>query len=164
MTLTDMIDKAALAYQDALILEYWDRKRGCPRQNPNGGDTLAQFIVNELADVFDPEGTAEKQVAEATRALNRAAEDIRDVVDALNEYPTSVGGENAPLGPLKSGTLAIPLGSVDWPLLEKQKLAILDLAETDNEDVSGIVNFLDSVQDKAAEVRGEEEVFGKSEE
>lgn len=103
MTLTEMIEKAATAYQDALILEYYDSKRQRPRKNANAGDTLALFIVNELADVFDPEGTDEEQVAEATRALDRAAQDIREVIDALNESPQIFGGENAPLASLKSG-------------------------------------------------------------
>ena len=83
MTLNELITIAAATYPDGLILEYWDSVRNKPRKNAKAGDTLAQFIVQELADTFDKAATAEEQVATAGRAIERAAAELISVTAAI---------------------------------------------------------------------------------
>lgn len=60
------------------------------------------------------------------------------------------------------------LGNVDWRPLRKQKLTLQVVIgivpethpEIDAGDLSGLLHFLDHVQDQAAEVFGEKAVFG----
>jgi hypothetical protein len=68
-------------------------------------------------------------------------------------------------------TVNVDLTKTDWALLRKQKQNLLDLdfvrangkkprvKETDLLD--GLLNFIDCIQDEAAEQIGEETVFGK---
>ena len=57
--------------------------------------------------------------------------------------------------------------NIDWALLKKQSMDIVDLRATGKftpkiaESLTGIIHFLDSIRDNAAEVLGEEAVFGK---
>lgn len=81
--LNQLISRAASVYPDKFILEYWDMKAKCPKENPNGGDTLAQFIALELADTFDPEADDKEQVETAVRVMQSAANDIAAVMEAL---------------------------------------------------------------------------------
>ena len=92
MKLNDLIHKAAAAYPDAQLLEYWDGQRAV--HNPAGGDTLAEFIVRELCDTFDAKAGTGEQVAEAVRVLNRAKADVAGIITILStgvEPPSSRG-------------------------------------------------------------------------
>jgi hypothetical protein len=73
-----------------------------------------------------------------------------------------------------STPLYIDMSNVDWRLLRKQKLALLTVSHLiskahphvgieniDHTAIDGLINFLDFIQDCAAEIIGEEEVFGK---
>jgi len=59
----------------------------------------------------------------------------------------------------------IDVGNTDWGLLHKQKVALFDaiLKKRVNKSklnlLEGLLNFLDSVQDSAAEKLGEKAVF-----
>jgi len=83
MTLNELIPKAAAAYPDGLLLEYWDSRKEQPRQNPDAGDTLAWFIVNELCETYDADAPDGQQIETAVHALERAASEIRGVIDGL---------------------------------------------------------------------------------
>ena len=62
--------------------------------------------------------------------------------------------------------IMINIGNVDFQLLQEQKLWLLhvmDLLAEDNKPIEagdGLVNFLDYIQDQAAEQIGEDAVFG----
>jgi len=83
MKLNELIKHASAAYPDEMIAEYWDFDNERPRENPDAGDTLALFIANELADTYDSELPGAEQLEAAIRALERAAEEIRGVSEAL---------------------------------------------------------------------------------
>ena len=84
MTLNELINRASAAYSDGLIAtEYWDFKRERPRRNPKGGDTLALFIANEIADTYDPDASDAEQINTVLRALSTARDDLDAVSTAL---------------------------------------------------------------------------------
>jgi len=83
MRLNELINKAAAGYPYAQLLEYWDSAHERPRNNRDGGDTLAHFIIIEMAETFDPDASDEEQINEAVRVLNRAIADMQAVVEQL---------------------------------------------------------------------------------
>jgi len=86
MTLNELINRASAAYSDGLIAtEYWDFKRGRPRRNPKGGDTLALFIANEIADTYDPDASDAEQINTVSRVLFTASTDLEAVITALSD-------------------------------------------------------------------------------
>ncbi len=78
-----MVFRVASAYHDALPLRYWDAHRQQPLENPAGGDSLARFVVRELADNFDPDDSSCAQIAAAVRAMQAASDDLATVAHAL---------------------------------------------------------------------------------
>lgn len=68
---------------DSPLVEQVD-ETGRPLNPPTEGDTLATFVVRELHDAFDPDAGDEAQAAEASRVIQRAAEDLLAVADALH--------------------------------------------------------------------------------
>lgn len=84
MQVNELIRIASAAYPDGLIAEeYWDFERGHPRKNPDGGDTLAQFIANEISDTYDPDATDRAQIRTVRKALSMARGDLAAVMAAL---------------------------------------------------------------------------------
>lgn len=83
MKINQIICKAASAYPDDFILKYWNNEKQCPRKNPGGGDTLAQFITQELADTYEPKAAGSVQVETAVRVMQAAVSDITAVIKAL---------------------------------------------------------------------------------
>ncbi len=83
MTLNQLVFRAASAYDDALPLRYWDAHRQQPLENPAGGDSLARFVVHELAETFDPNEISCAQIAVAVRAMQAASDDLATVAHAL---------------------------------------------------------------------------------
>lgn len=83
MKLNQLICKAASVYPDGFVLEYWDMKKERPKKNPEGGDTLAQFIARELADTYDSEADDRVQVETAVQVMQAAISNITAVIDAL---------------------------------------------------------------------------------
>ncbi len=92
MKLNDLMEIIHRSYPDELTRECWDPDE----QQAHGGtgDTLAEFIVREIADTYDQALSTEAQLAEAVRAMNRAAGDIGGVASALETYsnPTAMRG------------------------------------------------------------------------
>jgi hypothetical protein len=75
--------RAASAYPDAFVMEYWDARKGKPKPNPDGGDTLAEFVALELYESFDPEASDDEQIATAVKLMQSAADDLAAVAHAL---------------------------------------------------------------------------------
>jgi len=72
-----------VAYPDGLLLEYWDCRKEQPRQNPDVGDTLASFIVEDIFETYDAEAPGEQQIETAVHALERAISEINSVIGGL---------------------------------------------------------------------------------
>lgn len=85
MTLNQLVCRAASVYPDGYVLEYWDMQRQAPKANPVGGDTLAQFIAQEIADTYDAEASDGEQIAAAVKAMQSAADDLQAVAHALSD-------------------------------------------------------------------------------
>ena len=82
MTLDEIIAIADAAYPDGFVARYWNAKRQAVRR-ANLGDTLAQFIVRELKDTFDPQATDAEQIATAAKAIENAASELAAVAAAF---------------------------------------------------------------------------------
>ena len=48
-----------------------------------GGDTLAQFIAQEIHDTYDVNASGAQQIASAVKSMQTAADDLQRVADAL---------------------------------------------------------------------------------
>ena len=83
MTLNTLITRAASAYPDCYVMEYWDLGKQQPRPNPLGGDTLAQFVAQEIAETYDDEAGDTEHIATAVRKMREAARDLDAVANAL---------------------------------------------------------------------------------
>ena len=84
MTLIDLIDLADRGFTrdfaESSLLDFVDR-RGYPRDE--SGDTVALFIVRELAETFDEEAREEDQIDTAINAMTKARDDLENVIAAL---------------------------------------------------------------------------------
>lgn len=80
MGIKELLDRANKGYPDGFLSNYYDAKGNLRDAT---GDTLAEFIVVELIETFDPDLTEEKQLGEAIRAMERAREDVEGVIRAL---------------------------------------------------------------------------------
>lgn len=81
MELNAIMDIVHGAYPDAMTHNYWDPVLRRPA--PGTGDTLAEFIVKEIADTYDGEAPHSTQLTEAIRVLERARSDVGSVITAL---------------------------------------------------------------------------------
>ena len=83
MKLNELLEIVHRAYPDELTRKCWNREM----QRPCGGagDTLAEFIVREIADTYDAEASDEAQLDEALRVMRRACTEVIGVIDALEE-------------------------------------------------------------------------------
>jgi hypothetical protein len=79
LRLEDLMNIVDEAYDDRLIRQYFEE----PEEQH--GDTLAEFIVRELRDCFDPDLPDEKQIAAAIHLMTTAIHQLSDVVGALEE-------------------------------------------------------------------------------
>ncbi len=84
MFLNDLIRLINNAYPDALIAQNWDFQDECPKVDAEEGDTLAEFIVLEIADTFEPDADDGEQMAGALRVITQAIDDLDRVANALN--------------------------------------------------------------------------------
>lgn len=78
MTLNELMQKVIDAYPDQdSIAAYWNPKTGKVNKKA-WGDTLAEFIVSEIAETFDPATfkTDEEQLNHARHQLRRAMNDL----------------------------------------------------------------------------------------
>ena len=83
MTLNQLVCRAASAYPEAFVMEYWNQASEKPMAYPEGGDLLAEFIASELYESFDPEAGDDDQLATAVKLMQSAADDLQAVAHAL---------------------------------------------------------------------------------
>lgn len=76
MRLKEIIKIADRAYSDGLVLEYFNTRKPV-------GDTLAEFIVHELEETYEPRAGTACQLSEACRVMENATEQLNVVYDAL---------------------------------------------------------------------------------
>jgi len=81
MQLIDLMKKANSGYPDGYLGNYFQYKTGEPVEG--SGDTLAEFIVTELAETFEPDASDEDQIDQAFRVLEDAQAQIEGVKKAL---------------------------------------------------------------------------------
>jgi hypothetical protein len=74
-----LVEYADAGYSDDNILMQYLRD---PRADH--GDTLAKFVVLELAETFDPDATAEAQINEAVRVIRNAVSQLEGVLEKLH--------------------------------------------------------------------------------
>ena len=77
MKLSEIIAIASRAYPDSEVDAYFEDREGAH------GDTLAEFIVRELQDVYDADAGSQDQLSEAARAIRRARDELNSVLSAL---------------------------------------------------------------------------------
>ena len=80
--INNIIKKASTGYPDGLIA-YWNFRTKHTRNIP--GDTLALFIVREIASVYDPGESEAWNIRTIKRALRHAIRDIRGTIKALED-------------------------------------------------------------------------------
>ncbi len=64
-------------------MEYWDSLKEEPKPNPDGGDTLAEFVALELYESYDCDASDDGQLATAVKAMQSAADDLQSAAHAL---------------------------------------------------------------------------------
>ena len=81
MTLSELLEVAHRAYPEEHIRLCWDAKKQKVRTGT--GDTLAEFVVGEIADTFDPDASEENQLDAALSAMRWACTELTAVIEAL---------------------------------------------------------------------------------
>ena len=81
MKLNELLEIVHRAYPDETTRECWDAKK--QRVRTGKGDTLAEFVVGEIADTFDPDESAEKQFDVALCEMRWARAELTTVIEAL---------------------------------------------------------------------------------
>ena len=84
MTLNELLEIVHGAYPEEHTRQCWDAKK--QKVRTGAGDTLAEFLVAELVDTFDPDASAEKQLDVALSAMRRACTELTAVIEALEEF------------------------------------------------------------------------------
>jgi hypothetical protein len=72
-------------FPESSLLEFVNPRSGQPllRMPSPIGDTLALFIVRELAETFDPDASDDEQIAETVRVMTAARDNLENVISAL---------------------------------------------------------------------------------
>ena len=83
MKLNDLLEVVHESYPDGMTRLCWDPVK--QRVRKNSGDTLAQFIIAEIADTFDPSASDVKQLGDARDAMRWASIELTAVIKALEE-------------------------------------------------------------------------------
>lgn len=83
MTLNELLEIVHGAYPEEHTRQCWDAKKQKVRIGT--GDTLAEFVVGEIADTHDANAPAEKQIDEALSAMRWACTELEAVIRALEE-------------------------------------------------------------------------------
>ena len=84
MTLNELLEIVHRAYPDEQTRLCWNARKQKVRTGI--GDTLAEFVVAEIADTFDPNVPTEKQLDEALSAMRWAAIELGAVITALERH------------------------------------------------------------------------------
>jgi hypothetical protein len=81
LSLVELLNLANEAYDDGHLAEYFDPDTGTSRAG--SGDILAEFIVREIRDTFDPNSPRSAQLEEARRVLMNVIDDLESVIERL---------------------------------------------------------------------------------
>ena len=81
MKLNALLEIVHRAYPEEHTRLCWDAKKQKVRTGT--GDTLAEFLVAELIDTFDPDESAEKQLDVALSEMLWARTELTAVIEAL---------------------------------------------------------------------------------
>ena len=81
MKLNELLEIVHRAYPEEHTRQCWDAKKQKVRIGT--GDTLAEFVVAELVDTFDPDAFTEKQLDVALSEMRRACTELTAVIEAL---------------------------------------------------------------------------------
>jgi hypothetical protein len=92
MKLVELLNAANRGFPDGFLTEYYDIKTG--KLKDGSGDTLAQFLVRELAETFDERESSDFQINTAIGIIDCAMRDLELVAAALEEWP--IGEVNRP--------------------------------------------------------------------
>ena len=84
MTLNELLEIVHRAYPDEQTRLCWNAKK--QKVLTGAGDTLAEFVVGEIADTFNPNVSTEKQLDEALSAMRWAAIELGAVITALERH------------------------------------------------------------------------------
>ena len=79
LTLDEIMEVIDKAYPDGLIMEYYKNPKGICR------DGLAQFIVQEMTDLYTPDADPGTQLAECMRGIDMAMSDLTEVRTVLED-------------------------------------------------------------------------------
>ena len=74
-------------FPESSLLELVNQRSGQPlkRVRKPVGDTLALFVVRELAETHDAQASDEKQITEAVRVMAMAKGNLDNIIDALQK-------------------------------------------------------------------------------
>lgn len=84
MTLNELLEIVHRAYPDEQTRLCWNAKK--QKVLTGEGDTLAEFVVGEIADTFDPNLPTEKQLDGALSAMRWAYTELEAVIRGLEEH------------------------------------------------------------------------------
>ena len=72
-------------FPESSLLELVNQRSGQPlKRIPSPvGDTLALFVVRELAETFDAEASDDQQITEAIRVMEMARGNLDNIISAL---------------------------------------------------------------------------------
>ncbi len=78
-------------FPESSLLEYVNLRSGQPllKMPSPLGDSLAVFVIRELAETFDPDASDGEQIAEAVRVMSAARDNLENVVTALEKRQTA---------------------------------------------------------------------------
>ena len=82
MKLNELLEIAHRAYPEEHTRLCWDAKRQKVRTGT--GDSLAEFIVQEIADTFDADAPEENHLDAALSAMRWACTELTAVIEALD--------------------------------------------------------------------------------
>lgn len=83
MTLNKLIRICNKYYDDGYLAMYWNFKKSKP-VDTHSGDTLALFIVREIADTYQEDLSDKKQLVEARRCMHSAMTQLDALSNALD--------------------------------------------------------------------------------
>ncbi len=81
MKLNKLLEIAHRAYPEEHTRLCWDAKRQKVRTGT--GDSLAEFVVREIADTFDADAPEENQLDAALSSMRWACTELTAVIEAL---------------------------------------------------------------------------------
>ena len=102
MTLNEIMEAVNHGYGEDVIAGYWDFDNQMAFTNDKNGrvvidamdgrtDTLARFIVVEISETYDEDGTDVEQLDEAIRVMDKAVNQIHDASSRLAvKYPKAI--------------------------------------------------------------------------